>query len=139
MLQLLYTYVVTVVFGCFKSRSGITHGMRVGSGRLCGRCLGRHGTTTGALPHEPDALGTRSLLVRVAFNASARTKRPDASKFVSRIAPPPPMAHICMSTSCDESFPLPTLMPHEISLIYQYELKAPPDFLKQKFTFTSIN
>ena len=66
----LLLYVATVASGCFKSRSDIAHGMRVGSGRRRGRRPRRHGrrarrrgTTTGALPREPDALGARSLPV----------------------------------------------------------------------------
>jgi hypothetical protein len=69
----LLLYVTTVVSGCFKSRSGVAHEMRVGSGQRCGQRLGwrgrgpeRRGTTTGALPREPDALSARSLPMRAA-------------------------------------------------------------------------
>ena len=75
----LLLYVATAASGCFKSRSGVTHEMRVESGRRRrlrprrrGRCQGQHwqcprqcGPTVGALPREPDALGTCSLSMRV--------------------------------------------------------------------------
>jgi hypothetical protein len=48
----LLLYVATVASGCFKSRSSIAHGMRLGSGQQRGWHSGRHETTTGALPHE---------------------------------------------------------------------------------------
>jgi hypothetical protein len=54
----LLLYVATVASRCFKGRLGVARRMRVGSGR-------RRGTTTGALPHEPDTLGAHSLPVRV--------------------------------------------------------------------------
>jgi hypothetical protein len=69
----LFLYVATVVFWCFKNRSGVAHEMHVGRGRRCGRRpgqrgrrSGRRGTTTNALPHEPDALDARSLPVQAA-------------------------------------------------------------------------
>ena len=43
----LLLYVVTVASGCFSSRSGVAHGMRVGSGWRCG-------PTTMALALEPE-------------------------------------------------------------------------------------
>ena len=67
----LLLYVATVASGYFKSRSGVAQWMRVESGRRRGRHPERRGTTTGALPREPDALGgAHSLLVRVASDAS---------------------------------------------------------------------
>jgi hypothetical protein len=49
-------YVATVTSRCFKSKSGVAHGMRVASGRH----PGWHRTTTGVLAHKPDVVG-RSL------------------------------------------------------------------------------
>jgi hypothetical protein len=70
----LLLYVAAVVFGCSKSRLGVTHGMHVGSNWRPGRRPEqrgqrprRRGTTTGALPCEPDTLGAHSLPVRAAF------------------------------------------------------------------------
>ena len=57
----LLLYVATVASGYFKSRSDVTHGMRVGSGWRRTRPSGRYGPTVGALAREPDALGARSL------------------------------------------------------------------------------
>jgi hypothetical protein len=51
---------------CFKSRSGVAHEIPVGSGR-------QRVTTAGALPHEPDALGAHSLLVRLASRHPIQT------------------------------------------------------------------
>jgi len=39
----LLLYVAIVVSRCFKSRSGVAHGIRVGSGWQCGRRSGRRG------------------------------------------------------------------------------------------------
>jgi hypothetical protein len=50
-------YVATIVFGCFKNRSGVAHGIRVGSGW-------RRGPTASAVAREPDVLGARLLRVR---------------------------------------------------------------------------
>ena len=69
----LILYVATVASECFKSRSGVAHGMRVGTGLLReqrsgqrGRRLEWRGSTAGALTHEPDTLGARSLPARAA-------------------------------------------------------------------------
>jgi hypothetical protein len=56
-LMCLLLYVVIAASGCFKSRSGVTHGMRVESGRGRGRCLGWRGPAIGALARKPGALG----------------------------------------------------------------------------------
>jgi hypothetical protein len=45
----------------------------VGSGQWRGRHLGRRGTTTGALPHEPDVLDARSLPVRAASGRASKS------------------------------------------------------------------
>jgi hypothetical protein len=66
-------YVATDVSGCFKSRSVVAHGMCVGSGQWRGRHLGRRGTTTGALPREPDVLDARSLPVRAASGRASKS------------------------------------------------------------------
>jgi hypothetical protein len=42
-------YVTTVVSGCFKSRSGVAHVIRMGSGWRRGRCLGWREPTADAL------------------------------------------------------------------------------------------
>jgi hypothetical protein len=49
-------YVATVASRCFKSRTGVTHGMHAGSSQRRRRCSGRRGTIAGALPREPDVL-----------------------------------------------------------------------------------
>jgi hypothetical protein len=43
----------TVASECFKCRSGVAHGMRVGSGWRRGQRLRRHGPAAGALAHSP--------------------------------------------------------------------------------------
>jgi hypothetical protein len=75
----LLLYVVTVASGYFKSRSGVAHGIRVGSGRRRGRRSGQRGRRPGgaghiegALSHEPDALCARLLPLR----GSVRTLTP---------------------------------------------------------------
>jgi hypothetical protein len=59
----LLLYVAMVASRYFKSRSGVTHRIRVGSSRWRGRRLGRCKPTVGALLREPDALGACSLPV----------------------------------------------------------------------------
>jgi len=66
----LLLYVATVAFGCFKSRSGVAHGMCVGSSWLCERCPGQRGPAVGTLACKPDALGC-SLAERVPSDVSA--------------------------------------------------------------------
>jgi hypothetical protein len=65
----LLLYATTVASRCFNTKSGVAHRMCVGSGQRRGRRPGGRGTTTGALPREPDALGARSLPV---WTASGR-------------------------------------------------------------------
>jgi hypothetical protein len=69
----LLLYVATVASGCFKSRTCVTHGMHVGSSERRRRYPGRRGTIASALPREPDALGTRSLLVRATSKSVSYT------------------------------------------------------------------
>ena len=45
--SIFFLYVVTIASGCFSSRSGVAHGMRVGSGWRCG-------PATVALALEPE-------------------------------------------------------------------------------------
>jgi hypothetical protein len=95
-------YVVTVISGCFKSRSGITHGIHVLfevfhlSSFVCCNCyirmfqkvdrvlhMGRHsgrrgrrprrrGTTAGVLPREPDELCARLLPLHSSVRTDVR-------------------------------------------------------------------
>jgi hypothetical protein len=71
----LLLYVATVAYRCFKSRSGVAHEMRVGSGWWCG-------PATRALTHS---------LCRHRLDASAR---PGASKSVYEIIMCPVMEYI---------------------------------------------
>jgi hypothetical protein len=59
-------YVATIACGYFKNRSDVAYEIRVGNGRRREQRPGWSGTTTGALPHEPNALGARSLAMRAA-------------------------------------------------------------------------
>jgi hypothetical protein len=62
-----------VVSKCFKSRSGVAHGMRVRSGRCHGRRPRWRGITTGALLCEPNALSAHLLHVQAASGSDVRT------------------------------------------------------------------
>jgi hypothetical protein len=64
----LILYVTTVTSGCFKNRSGVAHGIHVGSSW-------QHGPTAGAVAREPDVLGARSLRVRAPSGHQNRRAR----------------------------------------------------------------
>jgi hypothetical protein len=90
----LLLYVATVASGCFKSRSGVTHGIRVESGRRRGwrsgqrgRCPGGAGHTAGALSHEPNALCARLLPLR--GSVRTLTPRTDVRALASLFFPVP--------------------------------------------------
>jgi hypothetical protein len=69
----LLLYVVTVASGCFKSRSGVAHGMRVGNGWQRGRRSGRHGLTARVLACELCAT-VRTLALRIERLGASKSK-----------------------------------------------------------------